>query len=143
MKSCLLLLGGSICLLAVLLGPGWLLQGPEALGQSLTALALSLGPAMASLAWVMAAKKTPELQLTAILGGTGLRLAAAAGGALVLHQAFPETLPMAFFLWVGAFYVGTLALETTLALRVYAAAGRNESSMAARVESTGSLTQAR
>ena len=79
------------------------------------------------------------MQLTAILGGSGIRLGIAAGGSLALHETFPETFPEAFFIWVGAFYLGALALEVILALRMVP----SPSPSASDREPTGPLSSVR
>jgi hypothetical protein len=135
MKSLLMLVGGAVLLWCVLLGPGWSIQGEQVLNQSLAALGLCLVPAIASLAWITAAKKTPEVQMTAILGGSGVRLAVALGGGWALHESLPDIFPTSFFTWVGIFYVGALTLEISLATRI--------NPTAEPAEPNGTLSQAR
>jgi len=126
MKSFLTLIGAAVLLWALLLGPGWLLQGEQALCQSLVALGLCLLPTIASFAWMKSAKKTPEMQLVAILGGTGIRLGAILGGGLALHELLPEYFPNVFFMWVGVFYIAGLTLEIVLAMRLQPAPAVSE-----------------
>jgi hypothetical protein len=135
MKSFLLLMGGSVLLWGILLIPGFLLQGEQVWCQSSTALGLCLVPTMASLAWMISPKKDPEMQMVAILGGTGIRLGVALGGGMALHYLLPDTYPTVFFIWVGAFYLGALTLEVLLALGIKPTAGPSEP--------TGTLSSAR
>ena len=52
-----------------------------------------------------------------LMGGTGLRLFVVAGGAYGLYQTVPFFAAHAgFLMWVGVFYLVTLALETGLSL---------------------------
>ena len=84
------------------------------------ALALCVVPAALSLAWARYSwRQSADSQLTMLLGGTGLRLFATVGGAFTVVQFVPyirnhpET---GFWLWLGSFYLLTLALETWLSL---------------------------
>ena len=69
------------------------------------------------MAW--SAKTTPasEQQLVAILAGTAMRMAGVLLGGFVLHSALPEWFTESFWLWLGFFYLVTLALETLLVLQ--------------------------
>lgn len=117
MKSLGVLAGGGLALWAVLLAPGWLLWGQAALWHSAAAFLLCLVPALAAMAWALRPGTTPEMQTFAILGGTGVRLAAALGGGLLLQRAWPDVFPNVFWAWVAVFYLAALALEVVLVVR--------------------------
>jgi hypothetical protein len=57
------------------------------------------------------------MRVVAVLGGSGIRLAAALGGGLVLTELLPETFTKVFWLWVGVFYAVLLTLEVLLLVR--------------------------
>lgn len=118
MKSFLYLVGGSVGLWLILLVPGWLIQGEQVWCQSLTALGLCLVPAMASLAWVWATRAKPDVQLLALLGGSGIRIGVTAAGAYVLCVFLPQLYPDGFLVWLGLIYMGVLLLEILLAVRM-------------------------
>jgi hypothetical protein len=104
----------------------WLLLGLPArnfwheaeLVYSGVAAALCLVPTCATLAWsCWAWTQAPEMQMVAVLGGTGIRLFGVLAGAAALHsgvlyfRAHPG-----FWTWVLVFYLFTLALEIILLL---------------------------
>ncbi|GEM_PF-3679040 len=117
MKSLLLLLGGSVLLWAALLYPGWLWWGETALAQSAAAWALCVLPAVATTAWALRREQTPEMRVIAVLAGSGIRMAAALGGGMVLTELLPETFTKIFWLWIGGFYVVLLTFEVLLLVR--------------------------
>jgi hypothetical protein len=116
MKKLASLAGGTLLLWGLLIYPGWRLWGDAVWAQSLSALGLCLIPAMAALAWAQR-NATPEMQLVAVLGGSGIRLACALGGGLLLHTTLPQTFTNIFWLWLALFYMFILALETILVVR--------------------------
>jgi hypothetical protein len=117
MKKLVVLAGCTLIIWALAIYPAWLLDGDSVWIHSLTALCLCLLPALATLAWALSSGDTAEPQLTTILGGSGIRLAFALGGGLLLYRTFPETFTDAFWIWMGLFYMFILALETLLILR--------------------------
>lgn len=117
MKSLGLLIGGGLLLWAVLLYPGWLIWGETALAHSAAAWVLCVLPGAVTTAWALRREQTPELRVMAVLGGSGIRLAAALGGGLVLTELLPETFTKIFWLWVGVFYAVLLTLEVLLLIR--------------------------
>ena len=128
MKSVLLLTGFGLGMWAVLLGPGWLLWGDVALVQSGVALALTLPPAVATLIWAHAAwKNSPDLQLLAVLGGSGVRMAVALGLGAWLYFQYPQTFTVVFWGWLLAFYLSLLAVEITILVRAQNKTPGNES----------------
>src|SRR5262245_45444021 len=115
MKKVGWLAGATILFWALLVYPGWLLFGNSIWVARLTALGLCLIPALASLAWTLKTSGgAPEMQLVAILGGSGIRMAIALGGGLLLHETLPEMFANGFWLWMVLFYMFILAIETVL-----------------------------
>jgi hypothetical protein len=117
MKKLRWLTGGTFTLWTLLLYPGWLLWGDRVWVQSLTALALCLVPALFTLGWALKSNTSPEIQLVAILAGSGIRLAVAMGGGLLLHETLPEMFTTSFWLWMVLFYMFILAVETILVVK--------------------------
>lgn len=116
MKKLGTLAGSTLLLWGVLIYPSWLIWGNSVWLESATAFGLCLVPGMIALAWTLHAGDAPERQLTAVLGGTGVRLFFALGGGLMLNYALPETFTSGFWLWLAVFYMFILALETILVL---------------------------
>ena len=54
------------------------------------------------------------MQLTASLGGSGVRMMIALGGGYLLTNAQPELFGSNFWYWILLFYLGLLAFEITL-----------------------------
>ena len=80
-------------------------------------MALCLVPTVVTFLWFSkTAAASPEQQLVALLGGTGVRLAVVLGAGLALRAGFPETFSKAFFVWLMVFYLFTLFLEVSLLL---------------------------
>ena len=123
MKKVGLLVVGMLAAWAVTVVPGYLAWGEEAWLHSGVALALCLLPAVGTMAWVAATKATPEQQLMAILGGSGIRLAVTVGGAFLLTQTLPNEFPKLFWAWVGLYYLVALTLEAALVARKHASEG--------------------
>lgn len=117
-RRLLLLIGTTLAFWVLVALPARWAWGDAALAYSATAAALCLVPATVSLAWAVSAYRQPaEKQFTMLMGGTGLRLFVVAGGAYGLYQAVPFFAEHAgFLMWVGVFYMVTLALETVLSL---------------------------
>jgi hypothetical protein len=115
MKRLRLLTAGTLLFWGVLVYPGVLLFGNSALAHSLAALGLCLIPALVTLAWTSRGlQSSPEQQLVAVLGGTGVRMAVALGGGLGLQAFQPELFTDLFWGWLAAFYFFTLAFEIVL-----------------------------
>jgi hypothetical protein len=118
MRRVLVLASVGVGLWLVLLTPAWWWYGELALLQSGVALALSLVPAVATLLWADRVwKNSPEMQLLAALGGSGVRMAIVLGVGALLYFQYPETFSAAFLVWLLIFYLVFLALEMTLLLR--------------------------
>ena len=92
--------------------------GDAAVAYSGTALALCLVPGVVTLLWAgWALDKSPEQQLTLVLGGTGMRLFVVLGAAWVLFATVPYYREHnGFWAWLLVFYLFTLALEMALLL---------------------------
>jgi hypothetical protein len=120
MKKLGLLAAATLLLWTVLIYPGWLLGGDLVWAQSLCALGICLVPALATMAWTLKTVSAPEQQLTAILGGSGIRMAVALGGGYLLYKGWPETFTDNFWLWMVLFYMFILALETILVVKLVA-----------------------
>ena len=98
--------------------PAWLLGGDQALLETAAASALCFAPMAATLLWAhWAFAGSPEQQLAAALGGTGVRLVIAVGGGIALNHAVETLARPAFLLWVVVFYLATLTLEIVLVVR--------------------------
>ncbi len=95
----------------------WLGGGDLALLYSGTAVLLCLVPGVVTLLWTGWAPPQPELQLTATLASTSIRLFLVLGITfLLLVTVEPYRGSIAFGIWVLVFYLFTLALETLLVL---------------------------
>ena len=80
--------------------------------------ALAFVPAAGTLAWVLFTyRTTPQLQLMASLGGSGLRMAIALGGAMFLTNAQPQYFDTLFWGWLLWFYLVLLGFEITILVR--------------------------
>jgi hypothetical protein len=89
-----------------------------ALGHSLVALLLCLVPAAATLAWASwGHDKSPEAQVAAVLGGSGVRMFFVLGAGMLLTSLVPSFQRPGFWIWVLLFYLFTLALEMVLLVR--------------------------
>jgi hypothetical protein len=88
-------------------------------------------PTAATLAWCdIALGKSPEQQLAAVMGGTGIRMLFVIGVGIVLFKNVPEFDSIAFWFWIIGFYLWTLAVE------IYLVVGR-QSAMDAAAAATG------
>jgi len=118
MRRVLVLVGVGVGLWLVLLAPAWWRYGDLVLLQSGVAFSLSLVPAVATLIWANYAwKSSPESQLLAALGGSGVRMGIVLAVGAFLYFQYPETFSAAFLVWLLVFYLVFLALEITLVLR--------------------------
>jgi hypothetical protein len=115
MKSLVVFVVGAVGFGALALGIGYALGGDEALLQGGVAFALTFVPAAATLAWVLVSyRTTPEMQLMACLGGSGIRMAIALGCGMVLTQRLQDDFGFPFWCWLVLFYLAFLAFEITL-----------------------------
>lgn len=116
-----LLIGGCLALWGVLVYPAFLLGGKTALVHSTAALTICLIPTLGTFLWASwASHQSPGQQLLVVLGGVGARMCFVLLAALVLTLALPDfrqPTDFAFWGWVLAFYLFTLALEVTLLIR--------------------------
>ena len=117
----LMLTGCLACWVLIALPARVLLDDPEQVRQVIacsgTALLLCLVPAALTLWWARRAlEKAPQEQLTAVMGGTGVRLFATLLAAWVLTQSVPFFNDSSFWNWLLGAYLFTLALEMTLLL---------------------------
>lgn len=122
------LVAGIVLLWAVLAALVWLLwdrliypeHGPPrdvALVFSGVAALLCLLPAAGTLAWAAWGQgRSPEHQLYAALGGSGIRMFFVLGAGMLLTNLTYFQQP-GFWMWVLAFYLFTLLLEVLLVLR--------------------------
>lgn len=118
MRTWLLFFGGGLVFGAVSLGLGYWFEAPHAFVQGGTAFGLSFVPAAAALAWVLHSyRSSPEMQLLASLGSSGLRMAIALGGGFFLTQVQPQNFAEPFWYWLVLFYLTLLAFEITLVVR--------------------------
>jgi hypothetical protein len=118
MRRAFLLTAIGLGLWLALLLPAWLWYGHLALVQSATALILSLLPAVVTMLWAdIVWRRSPDLQVLAALGGSGVRLAITLGVGAFLYFNYPDTFTPAFWGWVLLFYSVLLAAEVALLLR--------------------------
>lgn len=117
MRSWGWLVVGGAGLWVVALYPGLLLGGELAMLQSGVALLLCLLTSTGTFWWAMRAGNTPEKQLLATLGGSGVRMLAVLGAGLILRLAWPEEFNDYFWIWIAVFYLFLLAMETMLLVR--------------------------
>jgi hypothetical protein len=118
MRQLGLLVAGSAFLWLLLALPAWLLAGPSGLVDTTVACCLCLVPMTATLLWCQWAQNgSPEQQLAAVMGGTGVRLLVVILGSVGLFLAVEALQRPAFLIWVVVFYLASLALEVTLVVR--------------------------
>lgn len=123
MRRVLLLCGGSAAFWLLASLPFRILADDRAAGDAAmiyagVAVLLCLLPACATLVWASRSlSRSPDEQLVAVLGGTGLRLfpVALAGFALSLGVPYFQRYP-GFLIWLGVAYLVTLMLEMMLLL---------------------------
>jgi hypothetical protein len=90
---------------------------------------LCLLPSLGTLLWAAwGQNQSPEQQLTAVLGGTGVRMFFVLGTGLLLTNTVPffAEHPQGFWLWLLLFYLVDLALEMTFLVAGRAEAGKPE-----------------
>jgi hypothetical protein len=86
--------------------------------QSGVAAGLCLLPTAATLLWCdLVLGSSPEKQLAAVFGGTGIRMAFVLAVSMVLYFNVQDFNRTGFWLWVVVFYLATLTLEMILVLR--------------------------
>jgi hypothetical protein len=116
-KRILILVGGVTAFWLLLALPARHLGGgDEAVVQAGFAALLCLVPAVAALAWAdWAFRQSPEQRLYAILGGGGVRMFFVLGAAVVCVEVLGWFRGAGgFWIWIGVFYLFTLALEIAL-----------------------------
>jgi hypothetical protein len=97
------------------LGIGYWVGNEDTLLQGGVAFALAFVPAALTLGLVVYSySSTPELQLTASLGGSGVRMAVALGGGLFLTTTQPLLFATPFWSWLVLYYLVLLGFEITL-----------------------------
>jgi hypothetical protein len=114
----LLILGAAAFWLLLGLPARALGGGDRALIFTGTAVLLCLPPMAATLAWAAwAQNKSPQDQLTMVIGGTGVRMLFVLTGALVLALAVPYYQgQVTFWVWLIVVYLAALALDVGLML---------------------------
>ena len=124
MRRALILTVSGLALWALLIGPALWLCGAQAWIESVVALTLCLVPAVVTMLLAEAAwSKSPDLQVLAALGGSGVRMALVLGLGAILYYRFPETYTPVFWGWLLIFYLVLLAVEVMFLLRPSGASG--------------------
>jgi hypothetical protein len=116
-------LAGALAFWAVATGVAILFWDDVAVALSAVAALLCLLPSVATLLWsAWGMEQSPEQQLTATLGGTGVRMFFVLGVGLLLTHTVPwvAVRQQSFWLWLLVFYLFYLMLEMVLLV-----AGRN------------------
>src|SRR5438067_13510511 len=112
--------GGLACWVLVALPARALLEGEQAqrvAAYSGVSLLLCLVPAIVTLWWARRSlDQSPESQLTAVLGGTGVRLSVTLLAAWLLTNSVPFFRDDSFWYWLLGAYLFTLTVEITLLL---------------------------
>ena len=97
---------------------GYAWGGADAVLPAAAGFALAFLPAAVTLAWVTwTYRSTPEMQLLASLGGSGVRMAVALTGGYFLTSGDLPVFEMSFWYWILFFYLVLLALEIGLLVR--------------------------
>ena len=118
MKSLVVFVAGALIFGAGALAIGYAIGEDDALVQGGAAFGLTFVPAAGTLAWVVFSyRTTPQLQLMASLGGSGLRMAVALGGALLLTTNHPARFDTPLWYWLVLFYLVFLSFEITILVR--------------------------
>jgi hypothetical protein len=126
MRSVGLLITGTVLFWLVVFYPARLLWGNEAVVRSAVAGLLCLVPTAATLLWSQRALRgSPEQQLLAILGGTGVRMMVVIGAGITLYHFHPGLHHPGFLIWVVVFYLLTLTLEISLLVTRLSATDRS------------------
>jgi hypothetical protein len=119
-RHLVLLIGGTAVFWALWALLAYAVWGGDSVVQSAVAAGLCLLPAAATFVWASRAyRQSVDKQLAMVLGATGVRLFVVLAGAFVLYSSFPyfrQDVAPGFLIWVGIFYMFTLALESVLAL---------------------------
>lgn len=116
-KQLAYLVGGVLLLWAVAVVPASLAVGDHAVQESATAAALCLLPAVVTLIWSQQAGTSLEARLLSMVGGMGLRMVAVLAGGFGLTRLLPDWFDWTLWIWLMAFYMFTLGLETTLLVK--------------------------
>lgn len=118
MKTLVCFISGALAFGMLSLGIGYAAWDQEALIQGGAAFGLTFVPAALTLAWVVFSyRTTPDMQLLASLGGSGVRMAVALGGGMMLTNAQPASFDSPFWCWLVLFYLVLLGYEITLLVR--------------------------
>jgi hypothetical protein len=117
-----LLFAGTIAFWMVAAGLVYFLAEEETRQQvlvySAVAAALCLVPMTATLLWISwGTHQSPDQQMVAVLGGSGVRMFAVLGVGLALTSTSPYFRQGSFWFWVLAFYLFTLTLELVIVVR--------------------------
>jgi hypothetical protein len=121
-RRLLLLLAGSLAIwVLVALPVRGLADNPDTAARvtaySGMALLLCLLPTAGTLVWTsFALRQTPEAQLAAVLGGTGVRLFSTLVAGWLVHANLAYFRHDSFWYWLLGAYLVTLALEMSLLL---------------------------
>jgi hypothetical protein len=125
-RHLVLLIGGTTVFWALWALLAYAVWGGDSVVHSAIAAGLCLVPAAATFVWAAwAYRQSADKQLTMVLGATGVRLFVVLAGAFLLYTSFPyfrQDVGPGFLIWVGIFYLFTLALETVLTLTARPAA---------------------
>jgi hypothetical protein len=109
------LIGGCVLLWLVVAVPAYLWFGEQHLLYSAVAAGVCLVPMAATLLWCeWSMGKSPELQLAAVLGGTGVRMVFVVGVGMLLYLLVPALGSAWFWIWILGFYLITLTIEVIL-----------------------------
>lgn len=116
---CVQLTAAAAGLWLLLAAPAWSLAGYDGLEGLTYAALLCLVPGL--IVFVAASRSADATKMALIaLGGTGLRLFFVLVGALVLRDVRPNLGFREFTVWLLAYYIGMLFVETLLAVRMSA-----------------------
>jgi hypothetical protein len=116
-----ILLVGSLVFWGLTAGLAYLVwedQREVVVGYSVAALTLCLVPATATLVWILwNASPSPDQQMVAVLGGTGVRMFFVLGAGLVMTSQVAFFQRRSFWIWLLVYYLFTLTLEMILLRR--------------------------
>ena len=116
-RSLAWLVAGGITFWLLVFYPARLLWGETAVAFSAVAAILCLIPTAATLIWSeWAFRSSPEQQLLAVMGGTGLRMLFVAGVGIAMFLLSDYFHQQSFLVWVVVFYLVTLTLEISVLL---------------------------
>src|SRR6266480_4905920 len=115
MRRPLLLVAGCAWIWLLLAPVAYVLDPEWGLVHSAVAAAICLLPTVATLLWCdRVLGNSPEMQLAAVFGGTGVRMAVVVGAALALYSSLEEFRLGRFWVWIVVFYLVSLTLEMIL-----------------------------